>query len=155
MLSDLDKSIIRRLQKDIPLTSRPYKSIAEEIGITEEELLNKIKSFQSNGILRRIGGILYHREIGFKANAMVVWIVPEDSIQKVGEIMASFREVTHCYERPASIKWPYNIFTMVHGQNEKQCEDIIKQISNNIKICDYKILYSIEELKKSSMKYFE
>lgn len=155
MLSALDKSIIRKLQEDIPLTPRPYKSIAEEIGITEEELLNKIEDFQSNGILRRIGGILYHREAGFKANAMVVWMVPEDNVQKVGETMASFKEVTHCYERPTSSKWSYNIFTMVHGQNKKQCEDIIKKISDSIKIYDYKILYSTEELKKSSMKYFE
>ncbi|AKN29582.1 transcriptional regulator [Clostridium carboxidivorans P7] len=155
MLSALDKSIIRKLQEDIPLTPRPYKAMAEEIGITEEELLNKIEDFQSKGILRRIGGILNHREAGFEANAMVVWMVPEDDIQKVGKTMASLKEVTHCYERATSNKWPYNIFTMVHGQNKKQCEDIIKKISDTIKISDYKILYSTEELKKTSMKYFE
>lgn len=154
MLSAIDRSIIRKLQEDIPLTPRPYKSIAEEIGITEEELLSKIEDFQNNGVLRRIGGILNHREAGFEANAMVVWMISEDNVQKLGEIMASFKEVTHCYERPISSKWPYNIFTMVHGQNKKQCEDIIKKISDTIKISDYKILYSTEELKKSSMKYF-
>ncbi|AKA69750.1 Lrp/AsnC family transcriptional regulator [Clostridium scatologenes] len=155
MLSAIDKSIIRKLQEDIPLTPRPYKSMAEEIGITEEELLSKVEELQNNGALRRIGGILNHREAGFEANAMVVWMISEDNVQKLGEIMASFKEVTHCYERPISGKWPYNIFTMVHGQNKKQCETIIKKISDTIKICDYKILYSTKELKKSSMKYFE
>ncbi len=155
MLNSLDKSIIRKLQGDISLTSQPYKLIAEEVGITEEELLKKINDFYSKGILRRVGGILYHREAGFKANAMVVWIVPEEKVQEVGETMSSFKEVTHCYARPIAYNWPYNMFTMVHGQTKEQCENAIKEISNSIRIYEYKILYSTKELKKSSMKYFE
>lgn len=155
MLDSLDKCVIRKLQGDISLTAEPYKLIAEEIGITEEKLLKKINDFYSKGILRRVGGILYHREAGFKANAMVVWIVPEDKIQEAGETMSSFKEVSHCYARPTAYNWPYNVFTMVHGQTKGQCEDTINKISNSVKIYDYKILYSTKELKKSSMKYFE
>ncbi len=155
MLSSLDKCIIKKLQEDISIAAQPYKLIADEIGITEEELLNKIKDFQNKGILRRIGGIIYHRELGFKYNAMVVWVVPEDNIDDVGKAMSCFKEVTHCYQRPVFNKWPYNIFTMVHGQTKEQCENIIAKISNTIKIYDYKILYSTKELKKSSMKYFK
>ena len=83
MFSSLEKDIIRKFSGDIPLSSEPYKAIANELGITEEELLSKVKEFYDKGIIRRIGGILYHREVGFKANAMVVWIVPEDRIEEV------------------------------------------------------------------------
>ena len=155
MFSSLEKDIIRKLSGDIPLSSEPYKAIANELGITEEVLLSKVKEFFDKGIIRRIGGILYHREVGFKANAMIVWTVPEDKIEEVAAIACSFSEVTHCYQRLTYPNWPYNFFTMIHGESKDQCEDIIRKISKTININHYKILYSTKELKKSSMKYFE
>lgn len=154
MFNSLEKSIIERLSGDIPLSVEPYKVIANELGITEELLLDKIKEFSDKGIIRRVGGILYHREAGFKANAMVVWVVPEKLIEKVADVACSFKEVTHCYKRPVYPNWPYNLFTMVHAENKEKCEEIIRKISKEAKIYDYKILYSTKELKKSSMKYF-
>lgn len=155
MLDLLEKNIIRRLSGDIPLCSEPYKIIAEELGISEEELIDKIKDFSNRGIIRRVGGILYHNKSGFKANAMVVWVIPEERIDEVGNIMSSFSEVTHCYQRPTFRDWPYNVFTMIHGKSKQQCENIVLNIVDAISIYDYKILYSIKELKKSSMKYFQ
>lgn len=154
MFSSLEKDIIRKFSGDIPLSSEPYKDIANELGITEEVLLSKVKEFFDKGIIRRIGGILYHREVGFKANAMIVWTVPEDKIEEVAAIACSFSEVTHCYQRPTYPNWPYNFFTMIHGESKEQCEEIIRKIAKSISINDYKILYSTKELKKSSMKYF-
>lgn len=154
MLDIIDKAIINKLSGDIPLVEEPYKKIAEELGITEKEVIDRIKELQNKEIIRRIGGILYHREVGFKCNAMVVWVIPEDSLERTARVMCSFKEVTHCYERPTSDNWPYNVFTMIHGENKEQCEDIVKQICENIKFCEYKILYSSRELKKSSKKYF-
>lgn len=154
MFDIVDKAIITRLSGDIPLVEEPYKKIAEELGITEKEVLARIKKFQDKEIIRRIGGILYHREVGYKWNAMVVWVIPQNSVDKTASVMCSFKEVTHCYERPTSNNWPYNIFTMVHGESKEQCESIVKQICESIEFYDYKILYSLKELKKSSKKYF-
>lgn len=142
------------MQEDLPLVPEPYKLIAEELGIKEKELLDRIKEFCNEGIIRRFGATLNHRNIGFKANAMVVWIVPEERIKRVSEIMILFSRVSHCYQRPTFPNWPYNIFTMVHGETREKCERDIKKIIKAVNINEYSILYSTEELKKSSMRYF-
>ncbi|MBC2581836.1 Lrp/AsnC family transcriptional regulator [Clostridium sp. DJ247] len=154
MLSLLEKNIVKRLSGDIPLCNEPYKKLAEELGITEEELLANINTLHHRGIIKRIGGVLFHREAGFKANAMVVWKVPGERIEHIGNLICSFSEVTHCYERQTYEDWPYNLFTMIHSESREICENVIKKIADVIKITDYKILYSTRELKKSSMKYF-
>ena len=154
MLSGLDKSIIRRVQEDLPLVTEPYRVMALELGITENELINKIKEFCSSGIIRRFGAIVNHRNIGFISNAMVVWIVPMDLIEDACKIMISYPQVSHCYQRPTFPEWPYNVFTMIHGQSNQECERIVKEIATSIKIEDYNLLYSTKELKKESMKYF-
>lgn len=154
MFSSLDISIIRKMQEDLPLVPQPYKLIADELGIKENKLLEKIKEFCDKGIIRRFGATLNHRNIGFKANAMVVWIVPEERIKEVSKSMILFEQVSHCYQRPTFLNWPYNIFTMVHGETKEECEKVVKDIINLVNINDYNILYSTKELKKSSMKYF-
>ncbi len=154
MFSSLDISIIRKIQEDLPLVPEPYREIAEDLQITESELIDKIQEFCNKGIIRRFGATLNHRNIGFKANAMVVWKVPDERIADVSKIMVLFSAVSHCYQRPTFLDWPYNVFTMVHGETKEDCEEIIKEISSAANINDYNILYSTHELKKSSMKYF-
>ena len=154
MLSSLEINIIRKIQEDLPLVPEPYKAIAEELGITEIELINKIEEFYNNGVIRRFGATLNHRKIGFKGNAMVVWKVPDERIKEVSEIMILFSEVSHCYERPTFPSWPYNIFTMVHGKSDQECEELVKKIASLTNLNDYNILFSTSELKKTSMKYF-
>ncbi|MCB2295740.1 Lrp/AsnC family transcriptional regulator [Clostridium algoriphilum] len=154
MLSCLDKSIIRRIQEDLPLVPEPYKEIAQELEITENELMHKIKEFSSSGIMRRFGTIVNHRNVGFIANAMVVWNIPEDLISDVSKIMISFSKVSHCYQRPTFSDWPYNVFTMVHAESRQGCEKVVKEIAEAVHINDYEMLYTTDELKKISMKYF-
>ena len=154
MLSSLDIKIIRKIQEDLPLVPEPYKEIAQEVGITENELINRIQEYCRSGIIRRFGTILNHRNVGFKANAMVVWIVPEDLIKDVSKIMILFPQVSHCYQRSIFSGWPYNVFTMVHGETKQECEKVVKAIADVVNINEYNLLYSTKELKKVSMKYF-
>ncbi|OGW12130.1 MAG: transcriptional regulator [Nitrospinae bacterium RIFCSPLOWO2_12_FULL_45_22] len=154
MLDDRDKAIIQWLQGDLPLKEAPYKEIADALAMTEEEVLGRIASFLARGYLRRIGAVLYHQEAGFKANAMGVWQVPPDQVERVGMIMSSFTEVSHCYERPTTPQWPYNLFTMIHGRDKEQCQKVAEAISHKTGIKEYRLLFSIRELKKTSMSYF-
>ncbi|MDW7674181.1 MAG: Lrp/AsnC family transcriptional regulator [Bacillota bacterium] len=154
MFSELDLKIIRALQEDLPLIEEPFKAIATQLEITETELLDKIHYFIENGYIRRFGAAIRHREAGFTANAMVVWEVNEEKTKEVGAIMAQFPEVSHCYQRPKYPDWPYNMFTMVHGKTKEQCWEIAKKISEKIQIDKYNLLFSTDELKKISMKYF-
>ncbi|MBC8059125.1 MAG: Lrp/AsnC family transcriptional regulator [Clostridiaceae bacterium] len=154
MFNSLDISIIRKMQEDLPLVPEPFKLIADELGIKEEQLIEKIKEFCNRGIIRRFGATLNHRNIGFKANAMVVWNVPEDRLTEVSDIMIQFSQVSHCYQRPTFPNWPFNLFTMVHGETKVECEKVISEIINSVNINDFSILYSTKELKKISMRYF-
>jgi len=154
MLTEIEKKIVKALQDDLPLCSHPFKMIAEQIGISEYELLAEIHCLKQQGIIRRLGAIVNHRNLGIAANAMVVWHVPKEKSQEIGKIMATFPEVTHCYERPTYPDWQYNLFTMIHGKSESECERVIAQISERTGIKDYRQLYSTKELKKVSMKYF-
>ena len=154
-LTETEKKLIRIIQDDMPVAEQPYKAIAEQLGTTEAEVIAKIKEFREKGYIRRFGAKLRHREAGIMANGMVIGIDSKEDVQRVGKIMASFKEVTHCYERPTFSDWPYNVYTMIHGKTREDCEAVAKRISEAAGIKDYKMLYSTKEFKKTSMKYFE
>jgi DNA-binding Lrp family transcriptional regulator len=154
MIEELEKRIIHYLQGDLPVTSRPFTSLADKIGISEEELLEKTELLKEQGTLRRFGATLRHQLAGFHANAMVAWRVPEDRVEKTGTLMATFREVSHCYQRGVQGEWKYNLFTMIHGKNDKDCEHIVKKIADIVEINEYVVLKTLKEYKKTSPKYF-
>ncbi len=153
-LSDLEKSIIRELTGDLPVTSQPFVILAQKLGISQRRILSIIKRLKEEGRIRRFGATLRHRNSGFSANAMVVWNIPEEKIDEVGRAMASFREVTHCYHRRPQRDWKYNLFTMVHGASEEACRQIAQEISQTTAMTDYQLLFSRKELKKTTMRYF-
>lgn len=155
MLSEQDRQIIKELQNGLPLAGRPYKIISDRLKISEDELIERIRYLIENGFIRRFGAAVRHQDLGFKANAMVVWDVPDDRVDDVGGIMAGFKEVTHCYQRPRCHNWPYNLFTMVHGQSREECAKIAGVISQAVGIKIFDLLFSTTELKKISMRYFE
>jgi DNA-binding Lrp family transcriptional regulator len=154
MLDDLERRIIRHLQGDLPLTSRPFAVLASRAGISEEEVLERIKLQKEEGVLRRLGANLNPQLAGFRANALVAWYVPEDRVDEIGPLMASFREVSHCYERRTQGKWKYNLFTMIHGKNREDCQGIVRRIAEDTGIQDYISLLTLKEYKKTSPEYF-
>ena len=154
MLTELEKKLIASIQEDIAVTDRPYLGIAKKLGISEETLLGSLQSLCSRGFIRRFGATLRHQRTGFTANAMVAWKVDEDRIEEVGQKMASFRQVSHCYRRNPTDEWPYNLYTMVHANDEQSCQATARKMSSATSVEDYKLLFSREELKKTSMVYF-
>ena len=153
-LTDFDKKIIREIQTDLPLSKRPFYDIAQKLGIEEEELLKRIQEFIDEGYIRRFGATLRHRRVGINANAMSIWVVPEMDVDRVGKRMASFKEVTHCYERHTLPDWKYNLYAMIHAKTKEECLEIVARISEKTGMKEYKLLYSTEEFKKTSMEYF-
>ena len=154
MLTELEKKIIASIQGDIPVISRPYLEISKKLKISEETLLKTLKALCDRGVIRRFGATIRHQKSGFAANAMVAWIVDEKRIEEVGEKMSSFKEVSHCYRRNPTNEWPYNLYTMVHANNEDTCREIARTMSTESRVENYKLLFSRRELKKTSMKYF-
>ncbi len=154
MIDDLDKKVISLIQGDIPVDPRPFAILAGKIGISEEEFIERIKNLKERGALRRFGATLRHQKAGYGSNAMVAWLVPDEMIDEVGEKLAQFREVTHCYQRTPQGDWHYNLFSMVHGNNQEQCYEIAERMSQAVGIKDYTLLFSEKEFKKTSMEYF-
>ena len=154
VLGEQDKALVRALQKDVSLVERPFEDIGNRIGMREEEVLQRVRAWKRDGTIRRFGAMVRHRRLGFKANAMVVWEVDPDRTEEVGRIMASFPEVTHCYERPRFPDWPFTLFTMVHGRTTGECERVAKRISERTGVRTYRLIYSTREWKKADMKYF-
>ena len=152
MLTELEKKISRLVQQDITLEKRPFKDIAEQVGASEEKVLSTIRGLMTKGTIRKFGAILRHQKAGFPHNAMVIWAVSQERIEFAGNALASFREVTHCYERTPPFAGKYNVFTMVHFGEGNQ-ESVIQKLSQETGIKDFKVLTSIEEYKKSSMEY--
>ncbi len=152
--TEQDKNFIRELQKDMEIVDEPFVKSAKNLGITENELFEKMKHYEENGIMRRFAAILRHRQVGFTANGMIVWKVPEDRISEVGEKLGAFPQVSHCYERPTYSDWPYNVFSMIHCKTHDEAHEMAKTIQDQIHVDDYRILFSSREFKKIRVEYF-
>lgn len=149
-----DVKIIKEVQEDFPLIPNPYSYLAERAGVKTQDLLDCLVNLNKHGVMRRVAAILHHRKAGFKANAMGVWKVPIDKIEEIAPVMSSLKSVSHCYRRPTYPDWPYSLFTMIHGKTAKDCESIIKSLSDMSGIKEYDSLYSSKEYKKTRLKYF-
>jgi DNA-binding Lrp family transcriptional regulator len=151
---EFDRSVIRATQGDMPVISEPYAPAAAELGIPQERLLEHLHGMQERRLLRRVAAILFHRRAGFSANGMGVWNVPDDRIMELGMRMASFRGISHCYQRPTYADWPYSVFTMAHGRSKEECDAILDAIAADTGIGDRATLYSSTEFKKIRLLYF-
>lgn len=148
---DIDKRILVRIQGDLPLKKRPFDAWAQELGLEPGEFIDRIHALKHQGIVREMKAVLRHRAAGFSAGAMVVWAVPEDSVEETGSEIAKRSSVSHCYERPGFGE--YNLFSMIHGKTHDEVEGIITEIASSFTLSRYKVYWSTQELKKSSMEY--
>lgn len=155
VFTEQERAILRIVQKNLPDCLEPYAAIAEEVGCTEEEVLNLLQELKKSGAIRRFGASLKHQKAGFTHNAMVAWIVTEDIVEELGAFAAKHAMISHCYFRPSSASdWPYELYTMIHGQKPGDCEAVIEELRQYPGFNEYAILESIKELKKTSMVYF-
>jgi len=149
-----EKELIKALQDDIALCAEPFKAIAGDMGVSEESLIAAISEFLAEGKMRRFGAVLRHQNVGFKYNGMGIWNVPDEKVLSAAKEMVSFKEVSHCYERPRFPSWKYNMYTMIHSTTKEECEAVARKISEKTGITDYDILASTREFKKSSVTYY-
>jgi siroheme decarboxylase len=153
---EADVATIKALQGPMEPVERPYDAAAAELGIGTGELLERLRTMVDRKLLRRVAAILYHRRAGFSANGMGVWKVPEEEIFETGRRMASFRGISHCYQRPTYEDWPYSVFTMAHGRSKQECDAILDSIAVECGMGpeDRATLYSSTEYKKIRLHYF-
>ncbi len=149
-----DRAFIRASQQDWARSPDPFMAIARVLGWDQARVIERAQALQASGHLRRFAAILNHRRAGFAANGMTAWAVPEELIDEVGRLFASYAEVTHCYLRPTYPDWPYNIFAMLHGRTRPEVERFVRKLMTESGLDAPQVLFSTVELKKERLRYF-
>ena len=155
-IDDLDGRLLARLQAGLPLVARPYAALARELGTSEEHVRARLRKLQEDGTVSRFGVVVRHHELGYRANAMVVWDIPDNEVSHVGAKLAGLPYVTLCYRRPRRLpRWPYNLFCMIHGRCR---EEVLRQIRTaadtaGIVDRDHAVLFSTRRFKQRGARY--
>jgi len=154
-IDELDRRIIQATQEGLPLVPRPYHQVAEQLGVSAQEVMERFKHMLENGVIRRIGAVPNHYALGYQANGMTVWDVPDERIDELGAQVGALDFVSHCYQRPRCLpEWPYNFFAMVHGRDRAEVEQKTRRIAELLGDADrgHEILYSTRILKKTGLR---
>lgn len=155
MIDDIDRALIVATQDGLPLVARPYHAVAGRLGIAPAEVMQRLENLLASGVIRRIGAVPNHYAIGWTANGMTVWDVPDEAVDAIGAEVGALDFVTHCYRRPRALPdWPYNLFAMVHGSSHDEvrgkAEIIAERLAGRWRARD--ILFSSRILKKSGLR---
>ncbi|RTL58116.1 MAG: Lrp/AsnC family transcriptional regulator [Rhodocyclaceae bacterium] len=154
-----DRRLVVATQGGLPLTPRPYHHIAEQLGLTPEEVMQRLAAMVERGAIRRIGAVPNHYAIGYTANGMSVWDIDDAVVDNLGERVGQLEAVTHCYRRPRHApQWHYNLFAMVHGHSREEVSAQVDAIARLLETefpgaCRARdILYSTRILKKTGLR---
>lgn len=154
-LTEKERAILRIVQKNLPDSLTPYADIAEKCGVSEEEVIELLRRLKRQGAIRRFGAMIRHQKTDWVHNAMVVWKVDKNDIERCGTLATKVDTVSHVYYRPSPASdWPYTLYTMVHGRTPEECRAGISQLQEIMRLDTYIVLNSVQELKKVSMTYF-
>ncbi|MFO1386862.1 MAG: Lrp/AsnC family transcriptional regulator [Chitinivorax sp.] len=150
------RSLIGILQGGLPMVSEPYREIAERLGTSEVTILEQISDWQKAGIIKRFGVVVRHHELGYTANAMVVWDIPDHQVEAVGQQLAKDQAVSLCYQRPRRLPdWHYNLFCMIHGKDRATVEAHIEQLArqHDLQSIPRQSLFSLKRFKQRGAHY--
>jgi len=142
---EFERRLIEATSQGLPLVSRPYAAIARQIDSTEARVIEGIQRIMRRGDIKRFGVVVRHRKLGYRANGMVVWDIPDERVAELGSCIGQYNFVTLCYQRPRRLPdWPYNLFSMVHGHDR---DGVIEQVESIVEQCGlrqfrYEILFS-------------
>jgi DNA-binding Lrp family transcriptional regulator len=150
-----DQRIIAATQCGLPLAVQPFHALAQQLGLDAEDVMQRLRRMQEQGVIRRIGAVPNHYSLGYRANGMSVWDVPDAEVDVLGEQVGALPFVTHCYQRPRFLpEWPFNLFAMVHGRDREETEAKVRRIAGVLGAANrgHSVLYSTRILKKTGLR---
>jgi len=156
VLNESDRKLVAAIQDGLPLVPHPYAALAETLGTTEADIIERLQRLQDEGMIKRMGVVVKHRSLGYHANAMVVWNIPDDAIERVGRLLAAQECVTLCYQRPRRLPdWPYNLFCMIHGREREAVLRRLEQIiaADGLGDMPHEVLFSLRSFKQRGARY--
>lgn len=153
VIEERDWDIIERLQEGIPLSPTPFAQMAADTSMGEDEFLQRVNRLHDEGVIRRIGPRVRHHRLGIEGNIMVVWNVPPERREEVGDLFAANEHVSHCYIRPAFEGFPHTLYTMIHARDVQTAQRVVAEMAEQSGISDHMLLATVRELKKTSPTY--
>jgi DNA-binding Lrp family transcriptional regulator len=156
-IDDSDLRLLAALQGGLPLVARPFDEIGRRIGLSGEDVRARLVKLKQIGVLRRFGVVVRHHELGYGANAMVVWDVPEAKVRDLGRCLAGFDFITLCYRRPRHARWPYNLYCMIHGKSREEVLGNLEWLVNHcgLQSIAHEVLFSRRRFKQRGAAYFQ
>ncbi|MFZ2313449.1 MAG: AsnC family protein [Methylobacter sp.] len=155
MIDARDRQLLEQIQLGLPVCSRPYAEIGVRIDMPETEVIERLTQLKQQGLIKRMGVIVKHQQLGYRANAMIVWNVPDDLIKQLGGHISRFSFVTLCYQRPRQPGWPYNLYCMIHGKDKATVLNQLEQLVDACRLSgfDKEILFSRRCFKQRGAVY--
>lgn len=151
MIDFVDQKIILQMQEDFPLCPNPYQTIADQVGISETELLSRLQLMKDSGLLRKLGAVLQHLLAGFHGNALCSWQVEPELLERVSRRMAECAFISHVYIRQPHAKWPYNLYTVFHGHSREECLGLIEKTAADLGLKTYQVMFSRKNWKRAQL----
>ena len=155
MLDARDFKLLTEIQLGLPISPRPYHDIGLALGMTEAEVIERLTVLKQIGLIKRLGVIVKHRQLGYRANAMIVWNIPDALVEDLGDRISRTPFVTLCYQRPRTVEWPYNLYCMIHGKDRGTVLQQLQQLSWDCDLdrFDRQILFSRRCFKQRGALY--
>lgn len=155
MIENKDYLLLAQIAEGLPICSHPYAIMGEKIGLSEAQVIERLTYLQDTGMVKRLGIIVKHATLGYRANAMIVWRIPEADIDFVAQQMLQFPFVTLCYQRPILPEWPYNLYCMIHGKNKDTVQSQLAQLIEQcgLDTVEKQILFSSRCFKQRGAVY--
>lgn len=156
LCDERDRALLQAVECGLPLVPRPFAVVGAGLGMSEGEVMARLWMLRNIGVIKRFGVVVRHRELGYRANAMVVWDIPDEQVAELGQLLGGFSFVTLCYRRPRRLPvWPYNLFTMIHGRDR---EEVLARVDELVRACGlyeiaHKALFSRRRFKQRGARY--
>jgi siroheme decarboxylase len=157
VLDATDRQLLAAIQPGLPYCSRPFAEIGVRLGIPEADVIARLAHLKLTGVIRRLGVVVRHHEIGYGANAMVVWDVPDEQVRELGHCLAGFDFITLCYRRPRRLpQWQYNLYCMIHGKTREEVLSNLEWMVNRcgLQPLPHAVLFSRQRFKQRGAAYF-
>jgi DNA-binding Lrp family transcriptional regulator len=155
-LAESDRALLDAVAEGLPLVPRPYAAIGERLGLSEDAVLADLGRLAADGVISRFGIVVRHHELGWRANAMTVWDVPDERVPAAGACLRELPFVTLCYRRPRyPPSWPYNLFCMIHGRDH---DTVLAQVETatteaGLEGLARDVLFSVRRFKQRGARY--
>jgi DNA-binding Lrp family transcriptional regulator len=148
-MDPIDVHLLRELESGLPLVPAPFEEIGKRLGLSGDEVMERIRRLKETGIIRKFRARIDQRKVGITANALVAWKPAGSGGNELGKLLAAFPSVTHCYERrPVPGQWEYTHYTVHHGYSRDQVFGEVRAIAEQTGCPDYVVLFSTREFKR-------